>query len=81
MVFRSKIRERAETNIPGWIIKIIKKVVKAILVRRGMRHTKGALHYDNSKETIIIVSHEASETGAPILALNMCQKLSKTANL
>lgn len=36
---------------------------------------------DQSRETILVVSHEASRTGAPILALNLVNKLSKRYNV
>jgi glycosyltransferase involved in cell wall biosynthesis len=36
---------------------------------------------DRSKETILVVSHEASRTGAPILALNIAQHLNKKYNV
>lgn len=34
-----------------------------------------------SKETVLVVSHEASRTGAPILALNIAQQLKKKYNV
>ncbi|WP_131783171.1 rhamnan synthesis F family protein [Legionella gresilensis] len=34
-----------------------------------------------NKETVLIVSHDASRTGAPILALNLCQELNKEFNI
>ena len=37
--------------------------------------------FDSAKETIILVSHEASRTGAPILALNLAQYLSAKYNI
>ena len=40
-----------------------------------VKEIRGGREYDKSKETILVVSHEASTTGAPILALNICQKL------
>ncbi len=36
---------------------------------------------DRSKETVLIVSHEASRTGAPILALNIAQHLKEKYNV
>ncbi len=36
---------------------------------------------DGSKETVLIVSHEASRTGAPILALNIAQHLKEKYNV
>ena len=37
--------------------------------------------FDDRKATILIVSHEASRSGAPILALNLVQKLSARYNV
>lgn len=36
---------------------------------------------DSAKRTVLVVSHEASRTGAPILALNICSKLQKHYNV
>ena len=47
----------------------------------GIKDLKGYARKDKRKPNIIIVSHEASPTGAPILALEICKKLSKTSNV
>lgn len=36
---------------------------------------------DNGKQTVLLVSHEASRTGAPILSLNITQKLTERFNV
>ncbi len=41
----------------------------------------GALRFDSSKPSILVVSHEASRTGAPILALNLMQFLREKYNV
>lgn len=41
----------------------------------------GDLREDPAKSTIMVVSHEASRTGAPILALNLVQKFSLKYNV
>ena len=46
-----------------------------------VKEIRGGREYDKSKETILVVSHEASTTGAPILALNICQKLLNKYNV
>lgn len=38
-------------------------------------------NFDLSRETILIVSHEASRTGAPVLALNIAQHFSRKYNV
>ena len=45
-----------------------------------MHKKKGRLEYRDDKPTIVVVSHEASETGAPILALNIC-RIKKQSNI
>ena len=47
----------------------------------GLAHWPGEQHRDGSKPTVLVVSHEASATGAPILALNLCQALSTKYNV
>ena len=42
---------------------------------------QGNIKEDSTKSSIIVVSHEASRTGAPILALNICKGLSKKYNI
>jgi glycosyltransferase involved in cell wall biosynthesis len=56
-------------------------VVKPLLVVIGMRRHTGAQAFDPNRPTLVVVSHEASATGAPILALNLCQELSRQANI
>ena len=58
-----------------------KRLITPLLIVVGMKSRKGALTYDPSKQTIIVVSHEASATGAPILALNICQEMNKNSNI
>ncbi|MNJ13177.1 glycosyltransferase [Pseudomonas alkylphenolica] len=36
---------------------------------------------DNNKQTVLLVSHEASRTGAPILSLNIAQQLTERFNV
>ena len=38
-------------------------------------------HLDSAKSTVLVVSHEASRTGAPILALHIAQELRKKHNV
>lgn len=48
---------------------------------QGIGQLNGGRSYDPSKPLIIIASHEASTTGAPLLALNLCANLSKENNV
>ncbi|KZR78341.1 rhamnan synthesis F family protein [Prochlorococcus marinus] len=52
-----------------------------VLTRAGMIIRSGVRTHDSTKETVLVVSHEASKTGAPILALNLAQNLSDTHNV
>ena len=46
-----------------------------------MAEYKGGMKHDPNKPTVVVVSHEASKTGAPILALNLCMQLSASHNV
>jgi glycosyltransferase involved in cell wall biosynthesis len=41
----------------------------------------GAEHWQVERETVMVVSHEASRTGAPVLSLNLVQSLAKRYNV
>jgi len=42
---------------------------------------EGSVGFDPSRDTVLVVSHEASRTGAPILSLNIVQNLQKKYNV
>jgi glycosyltransferase involved in cell wall biosynthesis len=42
---------------------------------------KGAAVFDSAKETVLIVSHDATRTGAPIIILNVAQGLQQRYNV
>ena len=52
-----------------------------LLTSLGMAVAPGEQSFDPGKPTALVVSHEASGTGAPILALNLCQQLSQSHNV
>ena len=52
-----------------------------VMTSAGMIVSHGGQALDPGKPTVIVASHEASTTGAPILALNLAQQLSKTHNV
>ena len=52
-----------------------------VLTSLGMICRPGSQKIDPSRPTAVVVSHEASATGAPILALNLCQELSQSHNV
>ena len=52
-----------------------------LLTSAGMLVLPGGQRFDAARPTALVVSHEASATGAPILALNLCQQLSASHNV
>ncbi len=42
---------------------------------------KDVIPFNDTKETVLLVSHDASRTGAPILTLNIAQELKKQFNI
>ena len=59
----------------------LRLVVKPLIVSIGMKRLIGEQPLKTQRPTLVVVSHEASATGAPILALNLCQELSVEANI
>ena len=60
---------------------ILKRGYSRILTSAGMIVDRGAQPLNPEKPTLVVVSHEASSTGAPILALNLVQQLCATHNV
>ena len=81
LVFWFKCRKYAEEASPKFLVSLAKLLTKKLLIKRGMRSYKGEWDPDVAKKTLIIVSHEASRTGAPILALNICKELIEFKNI
>jgi glycosyltransferase involved in cell wall biosynthesis len=50
-------------------------------VRPRLQITDGAIPFDPSRETVLVVAHEASRTGAPVLSLNLVTSLDKRYNV
>ncbi len=50
-------------------------------IRPKLKIEKGFVEFDPSRDTILIVSHEASRTGAPILSYNLTENLKKKYNI
>jgi len=46
-----------------------------------LRSVPGAIAFDPARETVLVVSHEASMTGAPILSLNLVRGLQRRYNV
>ena len=55
--------------------------VSRLITTVGMVVEPGGQNHDPNKPTAVVASHEASTTGAPILALNLARELSATHNV
>ena len=55
--------------------------VSRLIETTGMVVEPGGRSHNPNKPTAVVASHEASTTGAPILALNLAQQLSATHNV
>jgi len=62
-------------------VKSFVKILNPLISRVGMKTVKNRDLYNKDQPTIVVVTHEASITGAPILALNICKDLSATNNI
>lgn len=47
----------------------------------GARRYTGRVKQDKARANVLVVTHEVSRTGAPILALNIAEKLAETYNI
>lgn len=47
----------------------------------SLKLQKSSVAWDRAKKTVLVVSHEASRTGAPILSLNIARELQKRFNV
>ena len=63
------------------LVHLSKPVAKLLFNIIGLRVNRGSHKFDTKLKTIIVVSHEASRTGAPILAWNIVEHLSMKANI
>jgi len=61
--------------------RLARQSLKQLGTIAGMAEYKGGKKNDPSKPTVVVVSHQASKTGAPILALNLCMQLSTSHNV
>ena len=77
MQLRKQIKEVVKKMYMWRIAKLGYKLASPLINEFGTKTFIGGKLIDANKETIIIVSHEASITGAPILALNICKELGK----
>ena len=81
MQLLDSLRKKFESSTPIIVVRVIKKITKAWLTVSAIKIHPGSQAYENSKPTILIVSHTATESGAPILAYNICNHLSVKNNI
>ena len=82
MTLINEIKKRAKNNKKALeLAKKYKKFLRPLVKYLGIKARDGKKVFNHNLKTIVIVSHEASETGAPILALNLCQELSQQYNI
>jgi len=81
MSLSQRIRLIALSTQGRWLARRTSLLIKPLLMLIGMKRQLGRKTYHHDRETLVVVSHEASATGAPILALNLCQKLCIEANI
>jgi glycosyltransferase involved in cell wall biosynthesis len=81
MVSLNKLRRLIYSPQVRHLASRLRPVVKPLLTVLGMHRHQGGRCMDPQRPTLVVVSHEASATGAPILALNLCQRLSGHANV
>ena len=63
------------------LLDLSKPVAKLLFNIIGLKVNLGGYKFDAALKTIIVVSHEASRTGAPILAWNIVEHLNRKANV
>ena len=61
--------------------RLARQSLKRLGTIAGMAEYKGGQKHDPNKPMVVVVSHQASKTGAPILALNLCMQLSTSHNV
>ena len=75
------IQKLQQKNRYKKIAKALFKAFKPILYAVGTSKLNGRQKFRSDQKTILIVSHEASYTGAPILAYNIAKEMGKTCNV
>jgi len=61
--------------------RLARESLKQLGTIAGMAEYKGGKKHDPNKPTVVVISHQASKTGAPILALNLSMQLSTSHNV
>jgi glycosyltransferase involved in cell wall biosynthesis len=67
-------------RLHGWMA-LLRVVQTRLSTLQGLFARTSRARQLNDRETILVVSHEASRTGAPILALNLVQDLARRYNV
>lgn len=59
------------------VVSALRQRLSRALAHRRMRVQRGSLPWDPARPAVLVVSHEASTTGAPILSLNLGRALAE----
>jgi glycosyltransferase involved in cell wall biosynthesis len=82
---RRKLRHRltvpSKPQLIHWARQVRAVTQPTLVTYLGMKKYVGKQSYDPARPSLIVVSHEASATGAPILVWNLCQYFSETYNI
>ena len=82
---RRKLRHRltvpSKSQLIHWARQVRAVTQPTLVTYLGMKKYVGKQSYDPARPSLIVVSHEASATGAPILVWNLCQYFSETYNI
>lgn len=82
---RQRLKQRislpSKPQLIHWARQVRSMMKPALVTCLGMKKYVGRRSYDPSRPTLLVVSHEASATGAPILAWNLCQYFGQKYNI
>lgn len=78
---RRRLSPPSKPQLLHWARQVRSAVQPTVVASIGMKKYVGQRQYDPSLPNLIVVSHEASATGAPILVWNLCQYFSRSHNI
>ena len=81
MVAKEFAKKVIRANKVNKTIKTLIRIVAPIIGQLIIKECTNKALVDTTKPNLIVVSHDASRTGAPILALNICYRLAKEFNI
>ena len=81
MVAKEIAKRLIRANQGNRILKRIIRIVSPFIGQLIIKESTNKALVDATRPNLIVVSHDASRTGAPILALNICYRLAKEFNI